>query len=176
MPLTSLAANNPGATTKKGFLDKPLLDTQKTAAMKAYNRLPLYFIKNNGQVDKSVRFYERGAGHGTFFTSDGVVLTLRSWDNKSASFKSNKTHNKVTHRKATTESVRLSFVGANKKAEITSGAAMPGHVNYFRGNDKTTWRSTWKIRPKRLYRSLRFPCLTLCYKRKSKRQNNPIFR
>jgi alpha-tubulin suppressor-like RCC1 family protein len=41
-----------------------------------FGRLPLYFIENRGQVDKRVKYYSRGSGHTTFFTNDGLVLSL----------------------------------------------------------------------------------------------------
>lgn len=49
----------------------------KANAAETYGKLPLLFIQNNGQMDKSVRFYERGAGHATFFTEQGVYISLR---------------------------------------------------------------------------------------------------
>jgi hypothetical protein len=43
---------------------------------KAYGKLPLSFIENNGQINKKVKFYEKGKGHTTFFTKEGVYLSL----------------------------------------------------------------------------------------------------
>ncbi len=51
-------------------------DRAKTKAAETYGKLPLSFIQNNGQTDKSVKFYERGAGHATFFTEEGVCISL----------------------------------------------------------------------------------------------------
>ena len=48
----------------------------KVKVQEAYGKLPLYFIQNNGQVDEKVRFYEKGTGHSTFFTKEGVYISL----------------------------------------------------------------------------------------------------
>jgi len=124
-------------------------NTKITAAQKAdikhsYGKLPLYFIENNGQVDKEVSFYERGAGHAAFFTAKGVTLALTKRESKAdkASFtKYIPGLETKKAEKATTEAVTLSFEGANAKAKISSSEKMPGHVNYFVGNDKSKWRS-----------------------------------
>lgn len=41
-----------------------------------YGKLPLSFIQNDGQMDEQVRYYEKGAGHATYFTQKGVYLSL----------------------------------------------------------------------------------------------------
>ena len=35
----------------------------------AYGKLPLYFIKNDGQLDKKVDYYVKGAGYTIYFTT-----------------------------------------------------------------------------------------------------------
>jgi len=121
-----------------------LTKARKAEVIKTYGKLSLYFIENKGQVDGQVRFYERGGGHTTFFTGDGVVLALT----KSGSRVEKTSHNKRTKdgerkndKEAITEALSLSFVGANKDAKITAEGRMPGHVNYFIGNDRSKWHS-----------------------------------
>src|SRR4030067_1053077 len=48
----------------------------KNDIRETYGNLPLYFIENKGQVDKEVKFYEKGSRHATFFTEKGVILNL----------------------------------------------------------------------------------------------------
>jgi len=110
-----------------------ITEAQRAGIIKSYGKLPLYFIENKGQADKSVRFFEQGSGHTMFFARDGVVLALT----KNAGKADKATHDK----KLTTEILRFSFAGSEKNAHIAAGEAMPGHVNYFVGNDKTKWRS-----------------------------------
>jgi len=130
-----------------------LTGLQKAAFVKTYGRLPLYFIENRGQVDGAVRFYEKGAGHATFFTTDGVVISLTKTDDKAAAKPSldvdagtfdeailglmGPEKEKV---KQTTEALSLSFVGANKAPRVVAEEKQRGRVNYFIGNDKTKWR------------------------------------
>ena len=40
----------------------------------SYPKLPLSFVKNQGQADKDVLFYERGGRHITVFALDGVSV------------------------------------------------------------------------------------------------------
>jgi len=118
--------------------------SEKAKVIKTYGKLPLYFIENKGQVDEKVSFYERGAGHATFFTSKGVVIGLTKRDvkaEKTALHGGIKDLKAKKPEKVTTEAVALSFVGANNKAKITAGDKKTGHANYFVGNDKSKWKS-----------------------------------
>jgi len=146
LPLTGLAATN--NNRDESIIEKQeareVTGAQKAAVIKTYGKLPLYFIKNKGQVDKTVSFYERGAGHATFFTEDGVVLSLTKRESKTnkPSFDEKILGLKGKNEKKTvSEAVSLSFVGANKRARITADKKMSGHVNYFIGKDKTKWRT-----------------------------------
>lgn len=141
LPFTSFAADGEINPTSQNHEKTGLTEARRAGIIDTYGTLPLYFIENRGQTDKSVSFFERGAGHVTFFTGDGVVLVLT---------KSHGATDKVLHRDSlkglkdktfTTEAVRLSFVGANDSAQITAGEKKTSHVNYFTGNDKTKWRS-----------------------------------
>jgi len=143
MPVASFAAEGNSNSLVQNQKTE-VTEAQKAGIIKTYGKLPLYFIENNGQVNRQVSFYERGAGHATFFTSDGVVLSLSKGDGKVESpihTTDIKGLDARKNKKITTETVRLSFVGANKDAKITADEQMPGHVNYFIGNDKSKWRS-----------------------------------
>jgi len=144
LPLTSLAADVGIPPITPTHQNMEITATQKTDIKNSYGKLPLYFIENKGQVNEKVSFYERGAGHATFFTEDGLILSLTKKESKAekASFNKNvlglMTEEPAKH---TTEAVTLSFVGANARAKISSSDKMSGHVNYFVGSDKTKWRS-----------------------------------
>jgi len=146
LPLGTLAADVGKMPIIPNHKKTEVTATQKAAIIKTYGKLPLYFIENKGQVDEKVSFYEREAGHATFFTSKGVVLGLTKRyvkADKTVCLGKIKTleANKNKDRKVTTEAVSLSFVGANKEAKITAGDKKTGHVNYFVGNDKSKWRT-----------------------------------
>jgi len=118
---------------------------RKAAVVKNYGKLPLYFIENKGQVDNAVKFYERGAGHATFFTNHGVVIGLTKRDVKAKKTSRHELISKdLTSDKAArplSEAVSLSFVGANPKAKISADDKRTGRVNYFIGNDRSKWRT-----------------------------------
>jgi len=88
---------------------------------KAYGDLPMYFIQNDGQLDRRVVFYEEGAGHATFFTKQGVYLRLKG--------------NQFS------EAVRLMPISKTKDPRIIAEELQEGRVNYFVGNDPGTWKA-----------------------------------
>ncbi len=51
-------------------------EATRLRVLETYGKLPLSFIQNDGQMDKRVRYYEKGAGHATYFTQRGVYLSL----------------------------------------------------------------------------------------------------
>ncbi|MCC7239491.1 MAG: hypothetical protein IT421_08320, partial [Candidatus Brocadia sp.] len=59
----SVASSNPQSTE----------DAAPSRVVETYGKLPLYFIRNDGQMDGEVKFYEKGSGHATFFTGRGVT-------------------------------------------------------------------------------------------------------
>lgn len=91
----------------------------------SYGQLPLYFIENKGQLDKKVKFYERGAGHSTFFTKEGVYLAL----------------SKEQDTEAGSELVRLSLLDFNKNTDIIADGIQEGKVNYLIGYDQNRWNT-----------------------------------
>ncbi|MFQ5427536.1 MAG: hypothetical protein ACE5EZ_01005 [Thermodesulfobacteriota bacterium] len=128
----------------EGHQKTRVTEAQKAGFINAYGLLPLYFIENKGQVDGAVKFYEKGAGHSTFFTRDSVVIGLTRREGKTGEITSFNEDILGLERKKqemrTSEAVSLSFVGSNKEAKIKAGEKKSGHVNYFSGNDKAKWR------------------------------------
>src|SRR5437879_4298332 len=55
--------------------------TKKVLVQEAYGKLPLSFSRNDGQIDRKVKFYEKGSGRATFFAKDGVYLFLTNGQN-----------------------------------------------------------------------------------------------
>ena len=104
-----------------------------TPESQVYGRLPLFFIRNDGQLDKRIKYYERGQGHSTLFTSTGPILNLAQ------GLEADK-HNERRTLPAT-RSIPMSFRNANPKVEITAGRLSPTKVNLFYGNDPEQWRT-----------------------------------
>ena len=87
----------------------------------SYMKLPLSFIKNEGQKERSVLFYEQGAGHATTFTKDGISLSLA---------RSGKVSEVVT---LTPRNASLSTTEALDPRD--------GKVNYIIGKDSAKWKT-----------------------------------
>ncbi len=56
-------------------LAKPDQATQ-VRVIESYGKLPLSFIRNDGQIDEKVKYYEKSRGHSTYFTKEGIYLEL----------------------------------------------------------------------------------------------------
>ena len=103
------------------------IQEEKKQAIKAsFTKLPLSFIKNEGQKDKSILFYEQGIGHATAFTDKDISLFL-------------------------TRTGKVKMEGANQLITLTPLNASPftvealdkreGKVNYFVGRDAKNWKT-----------------------------------
>jgi hypothetical protein len=141
--VTTLPASGPSAA-------------QRLAVEESYGRLPLHFIENRGQVDETVRFYERGHGHGSFFTRDEIVFSFTRKPRASESDSRRGTLPGPGHARKTGASevsaegegkpgslsvLRLQPVGMNKDAEVVAEEVQAGTVNYFIGKDPAKWRT-----------------------------------
>ena len=135
-----------------------LSETTKVKLQKDYGKLPLFFIQNNGQMDKRVKYYEKGSSHATFFANDGVYLSLQAKKPKiqASNIKGpgrlirpaqlNKPEGfpyspESEGANVKSEFIKLMPVGANKSPEIIAEAKMEGKVNYFIGNDSKDWKT-----------------------------------
>jgi hypothetical protein len=103
---------------------------EKSRIQSAYGKLSLYFIRNGGEADKRVMYYERGAGHATSFARDGVYLGLTRLQNGAPSGQT-----------ALTETIKLGLLNANSRPKIVAEGRQAGRVNYFLGNDATKWQA-----------------------------------
>jgi hypothetical protein len=82
-------------------------------------KLPLQFEANWGQAIPEVSYMARNGNNALFFTPGEVALALQG----------------------TEAGLKLQFVGANPSHAISSGAQLPGKVNYIIGNDPAQWRT-----------------------------------
>jgi uncharacterized protein (TIGR03437 family) len=96
--------------------------------------VPLSFEPNQGQLASTVQFLSRGSGYALFLTQGEVVLNLERQQPVSAAAGQ-------TPEAASVDTVRMSLIGANPKANAVGLAPQPGVVSYFIGNDPKKWRS-----------------------------------
>jgi hypothetical protein len=96
-----------------------------------------FFIENQGQTDKEVKYYFKGKDT-VYFTDEGVVFrkTVKSQESESRESRI-KTHNSQL---ATYNSLayRLDFVGAKPTAPEARNK-QKAKVAYFKGNDRSKW-------------------------------------
>ena len=134
VPQRSLSA--PGPESASGT--KPRL-------LEGYGALPLSFEANQGQTSAAVQFLAHGPGYGLFLTPTEAVLTLQGQQGPSP--RGNKPTFAASpgqpHAVATQPplTLRLKLLGANPKPIIVGLDALPGKVNYLRGNDPKRWHT-----------------------------------
>jgi hypothetical protein len=120
-------------------------DADKRAATESWARLPMQFEANEGQADSRVKFLSRGAGYSLFLTKNEAVLSLRKSAGVAKPATSLGSYAAKSHpgaqapRSADRAVIRLSLEGANPDPQIAGQTPLPGHVNYFIGNDSSKW-------------------------------------
>ena len=97
--------------------------------------VPLSFEPNQGQAASSVQFLSRGSGYAIFLSPGKVVLNLERQQPASDAAKGQ------TPEAASVDTVRMSLIGANSKANAVGLARQIGVVSYLIGNDPKHWRS-----------------------------------
>ena len=160
LPSPSMGVESQG---KSGGVPEPA----KVQVQETYGKLPLYFIQNDGQVDEKVKFYEKGSGHATYFTKEGVYISLaRGEKSDDRSKKLEDTSPVIVKDEApkqsppqipsplagegqgggdkggmTSQLIKLNFLNANPNPEIIAADPQDGKVNYFIGKDPEKWRT-----------------------------------
>jgi len=117
---------------------------KRLQVQEAYGRLPLYFIENRGQVDKRVKFYSQNGGQTTWFTKEGVVVSLSRQLEKPAQTGMKQRPGPPARSKRPeirTTAVGLSPVGLRKGVKVTALEPQEHRVNYFIGNNPKKWRT-----------------------------------
>ncbi len=127
---------------------KPVDEAAKLKIQENYGKIPLYFVRNDGQMNGQVRFYEKGSGRSTFFTDRGIYLSLsggrQSKDNGRMMAGNQPSVDNVSTDSTVNpqpEVVRLVPLGANRHPEIVAEGAQECKVNYFIGNDPGKWKT-----------------------------------
>jgi Tol biopolymer transport system component len=94
-----------------------------------FGAVPLGFEANRGQSAPVVKFLSRGNGYALFLTPSEIVLALGDARSDPGS-----TANGVAV-------LRMSLLGSNPTPRLAALDALPGSVNYLRGNDPAGWRT-----------------------------------
>jgi hypothetical protein len=87
----------------------------------ALSKVPLYFEKNKGQADASVKFLARAAGYQMYLTTTEAVMVMPT----------SKTEAAV---------VRMKMLGSSARASVRGENILPGHTSYMFGSDRSKWQ------------------------------------
>ena len=105
---------------------------------------PVFFERNDGQLDSRVLYVSRGLPYAVYLTRSGVTVVSPARDQKSPTAGRHRDTN-----------FSLSFLGANATASVTGIDELPGKSNYFGGPDPASWRTSvpqfGKVRYANLY-------------------------
>jgi hypothetical protein len=130
--------------------------------------LPISFEPNAGQTDPSVSFLAHAPGSTLYFTDAEVVIALQTGmttgEREPASLVSAREYRSPAPREPSV--LRLQFIGAGAGRITSEGNALPGRVNYIRGQDKTKWHTNIATYPSIAYENL-YPGIGLHYTGKS---------
>src|SRR4249920_1067978 len=87
--------------------------------------LPLTFEVNQGQTDDRVDFLARGPGYNIFLTATEAVFALPPAPAKSGQ----------------RTVMRMQLIGSVADPAVQGVDALPGKINYFRGQDAASWQT-----------------------------------
>jgi hypothetical protein len=120
---------------KPPFASSQAIPPARVALASDYGKLPLSFERNDGQIDRQVKFLSRGNGYTLFLTpSEAVLALLRPQGSSEVTLPASKP------RKVDTEVLRVKLVGAHSNPQVEGLDQQVERANYFIGNDAKKWR------------------------------------
>jgi Beta-propeller repeat len=147
----SLRTHNGSSAAKPAAAAPALSADQRGRVRASLGTLPLAFEANQGQTDPQVKYMARGNGYTIFLTANDTVFALSSSSQPATGVAGKhgfgkqglvgeKTAPKTTA-KDQTAAIHMHLVGGNAQAQIAAGNQLPGHSNYFIGNDRSQWHA-----------------------------------
>ena len=123
-----------------------------------FTRLPLSFVANIGQFDKSVKFQTNSLGGSIYFTPSEVILALmdkkiKLKNQEDEPFSSSKDNSKVA---------RIEYKDAEKNPVVEGVDLQPGVANFMVGSDRKNWVAHAPMYGGVVYRNL-YPGIDLSY-------------
>src|SRR5262249_47407781 len=140
----------------------------------SYRRLPMSFEANAGQTEAGVQFLARGPGYTVALTPTEAVFTLTEPPATTVG-RANAALGPVgmpgrrglpapvgPGSPADTSVVRMQLLGSNPAPRVTGLEALPGRVNYLRGQDRAQWHTGVPTYAKVKYQHI-YPGVDLVY-------------
>jgi len=135
----------------------------KIAAKNALKqRMPIYFEKNQGQVNSSVRYLARSGRYSMFLTDDAAVFSLIGGELHKSPLDPLSRRPAVETKRLTESDLRIRLEGSNRKPEISGVQPLRGGVNYLIGSDEKKWHRDVPTFGKVEYRNV-YPGVDLTY-------------
>jgi hypothetical protein len=122
------------------------LNTLTKSKIFTYNKSPLCFEANKGQINKEIKFLSRGLGHSFFLKQNETILRL----------------NKISSNHIQQHLVKMRFLGANLNPKIEGLDKLPTKVNYIIGNNPNKWLKGIRTYKKIKYNNI-YPGIDLVY-------------
>jgi hypothetical protein len=107
-----------------------------------FSDIPFYFEQNQGQTDRTVKFFAHGTDYGFYFKPGEVVIALTKSEAASV--------------------LRMKLKGGNKNSRIVGMEPLSGKLNYILGNDPTQWHTNITTYAKVKYENI-YPGIDLIF-------------
>jgi hypothetical protein len=113
--------------------------------MSSLGSLPIYFIKNQGQLDEDVAYYVKGSDKDLYFTADGITIVLKSQEGDEVK----------------RWAVKLEFIDANRAVKPEGQEQQRAVFSYFKGKPED-WQTGIPTYSKLVYEDI-WPGIDLVY-------------
>ena len=126
--------------------------------------LPLSFELNRGQSAPDVRFLTRAPGYLLQLTATEMRLIVKGASEHpgGARMAQPPVHSTAETAKARPHAVKLTWLDANRNAEVVPESSLPGTVNYFKGSDSSMWHTNIPTFERVRYKEM-YPGIDLVY-------------
>jgi Beta-propeller repeat len=124
-----------------------------------FRRLPLTFVRNEGQIDPAIRFYARRKGFAAYFSPHEAMFGFRTALPRSTRWRpvggSGATRlYRQTEPGLEGAALAMQFPGASPRVSMAGRRNEPGRVNCFAGKDPPHWRTGLTAYREVVYRGL----------------------
>ncbi|MGA9722301.1 MAG: hypothetical protein WBQ86_07605, partial [Candidatus Binatus sp.] len=125
--------------------------------------LPLYFEKNQGQVNPSVRYLARAGRMSLFLTDDAATFSMIGGEMDKSPYPIRLDGKPfVDHTNLNESAVRIRLIGANPHPEVAGESELRARVNYLIGDDHSKWHQNIPTFAKVRYQNV-YPGIDLVY-------------
>ena len=127
----------------------------------AFDKRPLTFEANQGQIGAQAKFVAHSKGYSAFLTVSGMVLSLRPSTIVRPQQMTQATPTASSNQSLNT-TVQFNLLGANQNPTVVGEDQRPGRANYFFGRDPKRWHTNVPIYSRVRYKNV-YPGIDLVY-------------